>query len=66
MKQVVNAGAFLYVVLPEEIFHPHTFSHLHSLLMLAQFVLKVYVEASKNKRASAWPLIASPICIEQT
>jgi cell division control protein 45 len=65
LKQVTNAGTFLYITLSEGILHSHLFSHPHALLMLAQFTLKAYVESSRNKRAAAWPLVASAIYNEQ-
>ncbi|XP_033226952.1 cell division control protein 45 homolog isoform X2 [Belonocnema kinseyi] len=61
MKQVLNAGTFLYVVLPGGNLDSHLFSHPHALLMLAQFILKAYVECSKSRRAQMMPLVASAV-----
>ncbi|XP_034945738.1 cell division control protein 45 homolog [Chelonus insularis] len=59
MKQVMNAGTFLYVIIPEGSLDSRLFAHPHSLLMLAQFTLKAYVETSRNRNARGWPLLAS-------
>lgn len=59
MKQVMNAGRFLYVVLPGGNLDSHLFSHPHALMMLAQFVLQAYVESSRSRRALGLPLVAS-------
>ncbi|XP_058795784.1 cell division control protein 45 homolog isoform X2 [Phymastichus coffea] len=60
LKQVTNAGAYLYIVLSDSILHCHMFSHPHTLLMLAQFTLRAYVASSRNKyKAASIPLVAS-------
>ncbi|XP_063973356.1 cell division control protein 45 homolog isoform X1 [Diachasmimorpha longicaudata] len=59
MKKVMNAGSFLYVIIPEGVVDSRLFSHPHTLLMLAQFVLKAYVASTKRKGAAAAPLVAS-------
>ncbi|XP_012287372.2 cell division control protein 45 homolog [Orussus abietinus] len=59
MKQVMNAGPFLYVVVPDGTLDSHLFRHPHSLLMLAQFILKAFVNSSKNRRLRGLPLVAS-------
>lgn len=65
LKQVINAGTFLYVVLADSIINCHVFNHPHILLILAQFILKAYVESSRNKRAATWPLVASAMYSEE-
>ncbi|XP_076674767.1 cell division cycle protein 45 [Andrena cerasifolii] len=62
MKQIRSAGSFLYTIIPEGVADNHVFAHPHSLMMLAQFTLKAYVDSSKNRRAPEWPLIVSSIC----
>lgn len=59
MKKVMNAGSFLYVIIPEGTLDSRLFAHPHTLVMLAQFVLKAYVETSKRKGAATSPLVAS-------
>ncbi|XP_011302303.1 cell division control protein 45 homolog [Fopius arisanus] len=59
MKKVMNAGSFLYVIIPEGTVDGRLFAHPHTLLMLAQFVLRAYVGSSKRKGAAAAPLVAS-------
>ncbi|KAK0080928.1 hypothetical protein PV325_013088 [Microctonus aethiopoides] len=59
MKQVMNAGSFLYVIIPEGTLDSRLFAHSHPLFMLAQFILKAYVETSRNRNAHGWPLLAS-------
>ncbi|XP_053987531.1 cell division control protein 45 homolog isoform X1 [Hylaeus volcanicus] len=61
MKQIRSAGPFLYIIIPEGSADNYVFAHPHPLLMLAQFTLKAYVDSSKNRRASEWPLVASSI-----
>ncbi|XP_014206971.1 cell division control protein 45 homolog [Copidosoma floridanum] len=61
LKQVVNAGTFLYILLSEGILHFHLFSHPHALLMLANFTLRAYVDSSKNRKVHTLPLVASSI-----
>ncbi|OXU30770.1 hypothetical protein TSAR_002281 [Trichomalopsis sarcophagae] len=65
LKQVINAGTFLYVVLADSIMNSHMFCHPHILMILAQFILKAYVESSRNKRAATWPLVASATYSEE-
>lgn len=59
LRQVVNAGSFLYIVISEAMMGCHLFSHPYALTMLAQFTLKAYVESSRNRRAAAYALVAS-------
>ncbi|XP_012266561.1 cell division control protein 45 homolog [Athalia rosae] len=59
MKQVLNAGPFLYIVIPEGSLDTRIFSHEHALIMLAQFTLKAYVEASRYRNATKWPMVAT-------
>lgn len=59
MKQVVNAGPFLYIVIQSGTLDTRLFAHEHALMMLAQFTLRAYVETSRYKNATKWPLIAS-------
>ena len=61
MKQVMNAGSFLYVVLSGGTIDSLLFSHPYALIMLAQFILKAYVECSRSRRATIWPLVASAV-----
>lgn len=65
MRQVINTGTFLYIALSEGILRCHQFSHPHALTMLAQFVLRAYVENSKHKNAKNWPLVASAMYSEE-
>ncbi|XP_078045179.1 cell division cycle protein 45 [Augochlora pura] len=65
MKQVRSAGSFLYVIIPEASDN-QVFAHPHSLLMLAQFILKAYVDSTKSRRAPEWPLIVSSVCSVET
>ncbi|EZA48863.1 Cell division control protein 45-like protein [Ooceraea biroi] len=58
-KQIKNFGSFLYLNVPEGNIDNYLFAHSHPLIMLAQFALKAYVNSSKNRRASEWPLVAS-------
>ncbi|XP_029158158.1 cell division control protein 45 homolog [Nylanderia fulva] len=58
-KQVKNFGSFLYLNVPDGNIDTYLFAHSHSLIMLAQFALKAYVNSSRNRRASEWPLVAS-------
>jgi len=60
-KQVKNFGSFLYVNVPDGNIDNYLFAHPHPLIMLAQFTLKAYVNSSRNRRASEWPLVASAI-----
>ncbi|XP_076653605.1 cell division cycle protein 45 [Halictus rubicundus] len=66
MKQIRNAGSFLYVIIPEGSIDNQVFAHPHPLLMLAQFTLKAYVDSSKIRRASEWPLVVSSVCNAET
>ncbi|XP_076755492.1 cell division cycle protein 45 [Xylocopa sonorina] len=59
MKQVRSAGSFLYIIISEGIADNYVFSHPYPLMMLAQFILKAYVDSSRNRRAPEWPLVAS-------
>nr|XP_003701672.1 PREDICTED: cell division control protein 45 homolog [Megachile rotundata] len=59
MKRIRSAGSFLYVIVPEGCIDSHMFAHPYSLLILAQYILKAYVDSSKNRRAPEWPLVAS-------
>ncbi|KAG7196693.1 hypothetical protein KM043_016025 [Ampulex compressa] len=59
MRQIMNAGSFLYIIVPEGNLDSHLFAHPHPLTMLAQFILKAYVHSSRNRRAPEWPLVAS-------
>ncbi|KAH0564651.1 cell division control protein 45 homolog [Cotesia glomerata] len=58
MKQVMNAGSFLYVTIPEGTLDSRLFAHPHPLIMLAQFTLKAYVETSK-RHTRILPMLAS-------
>ncbi|XP_018344949.1 PREDICTED: cell division control protein 45 homolog [Trachymyrmex septentrionalis] len=60
-KQVKNFGSFLYINVPDGNVDNYLFAHPHPLIMLAQFALKAYVNSSRNRRASEWPLVASAI-----
>ncbi|KAL6254953.1 cell division control protein 45 homolog [Pogonomyrmex barbatus] len=60
-KQVKNFGSFLYLNVPEGNIDNYLFAHPYPLIMLAQFALKAYVNSSRNRRASEWPLVASAI-----
>lgn len=65
MKQVMNAGPFLYIVIQDGTLDTRLFAHEHALIMVAQFTLKAYVEASRYRNASKWPMIATaPYCEE--
>ncbi|XP_066257697.1 cell division control protein 45 homolog [Euwallacea similis] len=59
MKQIINAGPFVYYVIQEGCLDWYMFSHLHILSLLAQFILKAYVSMSKNRKAPTLPLIVS-------
>ncbi|XP_015513742.1 cell division control protein 45 homolog [Neodiprion lecontei] len=59
MKQVKNAGPFLYIVIQDGTLDTRLFAHEHALIMLAQFTLKAYVETSRYRNATKWPLIAT-------
>lgn len=61
MKQIRSAGSFLYVIVPEGCIDSHMFTHPYPLLILSQYILKAYVDSSKNRRAPEWPLVASSI-----
>lgn len=61
MKQIKSAGSFLYIIISDGTADSLVFAHPYSLMMLAQFTLKAYVDSSKNGRASEWPLVASSI-----
>lgn len=67
LRQIVNFGSFLYIVVPESmIVNNRLFAHSHPLIMLAQFVLNAYVYNSRNKKAKEWPLVASANFDEET
>ncbi|XP_033339135.2 cell division cycle protein 45 [Megalopta genalis] len=66
MKQIRSAGSFLYVIIPEGSVDNQVFAHPHSLLMLAQFILKAYVDSTKIRRAPEWPLVVSSVCNAET
>ncbi|XP_043673036.1 cell division control protein 45 homolog isoform X1 [Vespula pensylvanica] len=59
MKQIINTGSFLYIVVPDGTLDSRLFAHPHPLIMLAQFILKAHVHSSKSKRAREWPLVAT-------
>ncbi|XP_015191536.1 PREDICTED: cell division control protein 45 homolog isoform X2 [Polistes dominula] len=61
MKQIMNTGSFLYVIVPDGTLDSRLFAHPHPLIMLAQFTLKAYVHSCKSKRAREWPMIASAL-----
>ncbi|KAK2575020.1 hypothetical protein KPH14_008767 [Odynerus spinipes] len=61
MKQIMNTGSFLYIVVPDGTSDSRLFAHPHPLTMLAQFTLKAYVKSSKSRRALEWPLVASAL-----
>ncbi|XP_012350397.1 cell division control protein 45 homolog isoform X2 [Apis florea] len=61
MKQIKSAGSFLYIIISDGTADSLVFAHPYPLMMLAQFTLKAYVDSSKNRRASEWPLVASSI-----
>lgn len=61
LKQVVNAGSFLHVSLSEGSAHSRLLSHPHAILLLANFVLRAYVDSSRSRMAKNWPLVASSI-----
>ncbi|XP_043253620.1 cell division control protein 45 homolog [Colletes gigas] len=62
MKHIRSAGSFLYIIIPDGSADNYIFMHPHPLVMLAQFILKAYVDSSKNRRAPEWPLVVSSIC----
>ncbi|XP_054711429.1 LOW QUALITY PROTEIN: cell division control protein 45 homolog [Uloborus diversus] len=57
MKYIINAGPFLYAVVPDSTQDMQYFSHPGCLLMLAHFVLEAHVTISRNRRADTMPLI---------
>lgn len=59
MKQVMNAGSFIYVTIPDGTADSKLFTHPHTLMMLGQFILRAYVDSSRNRLARTWPLIAT-------
>lgn len=63
MKQVTNAGSFLYVIINDRTLDSKLFAHPHALTMLAQFTLRAYVEQKKGRQRNviALPLIASAV-----
>lgn len=61
MKQIINTGSFLYIIVPDGTLDSRLFAHPHPLTMLAQFTLKAYVNSSKSRRALEWPLVASAL-----
>ena len=61
MKQVTSTGPLLYVTIPEGTLDSRLFAHPHPLMMLAQFTLRAYVDASRNRRAPTWALVASAV-----
>lgn len=58
MQMVSSAGPFLYFVIQEGSLNARQFSHPHTLVLLAQFVLQAYVMV-KKKKSTNLPLIAS-------
>lgn len=62
MRQVVSAGPFFYYIIQDGCVDWQMFSQQHVLLLLAQFILRAYVSGSKNKKASAMPLLVSAPC----
>lgn len=65
LRQVINTGSFLHVALSSGTSHCNQFAHPHALAMLAQFILRAYVESSKHKNAKNWPLVASAMYNEE-
>ncbi|XP_014224296.1 cell division control protein 45 homolog [Trichogramma pretiosum] len=65
LKQVTNAGNFLYVVISEGMLHHHLFAHPHMLLMLAQFILRAYAESTRSRKTATLPLVASATFSEE-
>ncbi|XP_014615039.1 PREDICTED: cell division control protein 45 homolog isoform X3 [Polistes canadensis] len=61
MKQIINTGSFLYIVVPDGTLDSRLFAHPHPLTMLAQFILKAYVHSTKSKRAREWPMVATAL-----
>lgn len=63
MKQVRNSGTFLYVIIPDGTLDSKLFVHPNSLIMLAQFTLRAYVEQKKTRQRNilTFPLIASAV-----
>ncbi|KAK3927335.1 Cell division control protein 45-like protein [Frankliniella fusca] len=63
MQMVVSAGPFLYFVIQEGGLNARHFSHPHTLVLLAQFILQAHVMV--KKKAINLPLIASaPLDVE--
>ncbi|KAJ1523930.1 hypothetical protein ONE63_010479 [Megalurothrips usitatus] len=58
MQMVISGGPFLYFIIQEGALNARQFSHPHTLILLAQFVLQAYVMVRK-KKATNLPLIAS-------
>ncbi|XP_034235913.1 cell division control protein 45 homolog [Thrips palmi] len=65
MQMVVSAGPFLYFIIQEGALNARLFSHPHTLISLAQFILQAYVML-KTKKATNLPLIVSaPLNVEE-
>lgn len=61
LKEIRNTSSFLYIIIPEGSADNFIFAHPYSLMMLAQFTLKAYVDSSKNRQAPELPLVASAV-----
>ncbi|CAH1118663.1 unnamed protein product [Phaedon cochleariae] len=59
MKQIINAGPFVYYIIQEGCLDWYMFSHQHILSLLSHFLLRAYVAMSRNRKASTLPLIVS-------
>lgn len=59
MKQVMNAGPFIYYIIQEGSIDSCLFSNQDILRILANFILNAYVSMSRNRKASTLPLIVS-------
>ncbi|XP_035232048.1 cell division control protein 45 homolog [Stegodyphus dumicola] len=57
MKHVVNAGPFLYAIVPNTTHDNKYFSHPGCLSLLAHFLLEAHVNSSRNRRAGSLPLL---------
>ncbi|KAE8747250.1 hypothetical protein FOCC_FOCC006042 [Frankliniella occidentalis] len=63
MQMVVSGGPFLYFVIQEGALNARHFSHPHTLILLAQFLLQAHVMV--KKKSLNLPLIASaPLNVE--
>lgn len=60
-KQVKNAGRFLYAIIPETTVDSKLFSHPHTIVMLAHYMLRAYVECSKKRDAHTLALVVSSV-----